>query len=65
LPTYTKAHSILKLKQLAEKTLRPDSTLRKLLLSEPDELPRHLVEGKITIYAKLLDDELALKPESL
>jgi hypothetical protein len=65
LPKYTKAHSTLKLKQLAEKTLSPDSTLRKLVLSEPDELPRHLIEGKISIYAKLLEDELALKAESI
>jgi hypothetical protein len=50
--------SIVSLKRLAERTLKENSQLRSLILSEPDELPlnEYLVRAKV--YAKLLEQEL-------
>lgn len=46
------------LKALADKHLKKDSQLRKLLLSEADYLPRSEAIAKIEVYSKILDDEL-------
>lgn len=42
------------LKQAALKTLKPISTLRALILSEPDYLPRMVAFGKIETWVQLL-----------
>jgi hypothetical protein len=49
-----------KLKQFAEKRLKEDSTLRSLILSEPDELPDNQAIERAKIFLKLADKELSL-----
>lgn len=50
--------SMVKLKELAQKYLKQDSTLRNLIMSEPDYLPRDEAIVKVQIYSKLLEHEL-------
>lgn len=50
--------SISKLKKMAVEMLPTDSVVRKLILSEPDELERSELMVKIEIYSKLLYSEL-------
>ena len=49
-----------KLKAFAEKSLKPDSTLRSLILSEPNELPDAEAIAKAKLFLKLLDKEQAI-----
>jgi len=49
--------SFVELKRLAVSLLPRSSTLRSLILSEPDYLPRQEGLIKITVYAKLLYQE--------
>lgn len=50
--------SFVELKRLATELLPANSTLRRLILSEPDEVPRIEGLGKLTVYVKLLYSEL-------
>ena len=50
--------SFVELKALARKLLPQDSTLRMLILSEPDHLPREVGLAKLEIFSKLLYREL-------
>ena len=50
--------NMIPLKQLAERMLPRNSTLRMLILSEPDYLPRTEALVKIVVYARLLYREL-------
>jgi hypothetical protein len=50
--------SIIELKSLARRMLSPSSTLRNLILSEPDYVPSAEVIVKVRIYSKLLYREL-------
>ncbi len=50
--------SIIRLKKVAIEMLPVDSALRKLILSEPDEMAREELLVKIEIYSKLLYGEL-------
>jgi hypothetical protein len=47
-----------KLKQFAEKRLKEDSTLRSLILSEPNELRDSQAIERAKIFLKLADKEL-------
>jgi hypothetical protein len=47
-----------KLKALSEKLLPPRSLLRKIILSEPDYIPRPEGLVKLPLFAKMLDEEL-------
>lgn len=47
-----------KLKALSEKLLPPSSLLRKVILSEPDYVPRSECLVKLPLFAKMLDFEL-------
>lgn len=46
-----------KLKAFAERSLKPDSMARALLLSEPDELPYAEAVAKAKLILKLYDKE--------
>jgi hypothetical protein len=50
--------SLVKLKQLAQSKLKPTSTLRRLILSEQDELPNEEARIKMQMFAKMLYSEL-------
>lgn len=50
--------SLVELKRLAEKLLPRASTLRMLILSEPDYLQKDVALAKIEIFVKLLYQEL-------
>jgi hypothetical protein len=50
--------SFLEIKQLALKLLPHTSIFRKMILSEPDMLPRIEASAKLEIYVKLLYSEL-------
>jgi hypothetical protein len=50
--------SFVELKTLARNLLPHDSTLRALILSEPDSLPRAAVLAKIEVFSRLLYREL-------
>lgn len=49
-----------KLKQFAEKKLPKDSTLRRLIMSEPDELPDYQAVERAKLFLKLADRELSV-----
>src|SRR5438552_1678996 len=49
--------SMIELKELARKMLHGDSTLRMLILSEPDRMPRIIALSKIEIFLRLLHKE--------
>lgn len=49
---------IRKLKVLSEKLLPPSSLLRKVVLSEPDHIPRSEGLVKLPLFAKMLEEEL-------
>jgi hypothetical protein len=51
--------SIAKLKALALSKLKPNSTLRNMILSESDELPRDEARIKAQMFVKMLYAELA------
>ena len=50
--------SIAELKILAKKFLPKDSTLRSIIISEPDFLPRNEIAVRVGLYVRLLDLEL-------
>ncbi len=50
--------SLIALKRTASNTLPKNSTLRSLIMSEPDSLPYSEAMAKIQVYARLLDSEL-------
>jgi hypothetical protein len=50
--------SFVELKSLAKKLLPQNSTLRMLILSEPDYLPKEAGLAKLEIFSKLLYREL-------
>ncbi len=47
-----------KLKSVAEKLLPPSSLLRKIIMSEPDYIPRSEGRVKLPLFARMLDEEL-------
>ncbi len=55
--------NIVPLKQLADRMLPRDSTLRMLILSEPDYLPRQEALVKIGVYVRLLYGELRVNQD--
>jgi len=52
------AISLAQLKEHARKILPKSSFLRKLILAEPDHLPRDVAIGKIEIFLRLLYQEM-------
>jgi hypothetical protein len=50
--------SVAELKILAKKFLPKDSTLRSIIISEPDFLPRNEIPMRVDMYVRLLDLEL-------
>lgn len=52
--------SFAELKTLASRLLPKNSNLRALILSEPDELPRHEALVKLMVYSKLLRVEMRI-----
>jgi hypothetical protein len=50
--------SLVDLKALATKHLRPASPLRNLILSEPDTIPASEAFVKIGIFSRLLQNEI-------
>jgi hypothetical protein len=50
--------SLRELKELAVRHLNASSPLRKLILSQPDELPRSVALSKIPDFALLLEYEV-------
>ena len=54
----TNVVSLVELKQLANNMLPKNSTLRTLILSEPDYLPKEDALVKLEIFVKLLYDYL-------
>lgn len=46
-----------RMKELAKKYLKPDSALRKLILSEPDLVPKEEILTKFKVYMQLLTIE--------
>jgi len=50
--------SMVKLKKLAEQLLPSNSTLRFLILSEPDNLSTEAARAKVDVYVKLLYEEI-------
>jgi len=56
------AVSIVELKKLARSMLPSSSSLRGLILSEPDCLPKEEVAIKLRVYSKLLYREMRAKP---
>ncbi len=53
--------SLVELKNLARRLLPSNSTLRMLILSEPDELPRDEGLAKLQIFVRLLHQEVVLR----
>jgi hypothetical protein len=51
--------SLVKLKQLALSNLNPQSQLRTLIVSEPDELPKHEARIKVGEFVRMLYAELS------
>ncbi len=52
--------SLVELKEIAKRALSKNSTLRALILTEPDLLPREIGMAKIHVFVKLLYQELGL-----
>ena len=50
------------LKEFVTKKLPPTSTVRELILSEPDELPKDEFVAKFKVWATLLNKELTRQP---
>ena len=57
----SKGVSIVELKATAKRMLPATSTLRNVILSEPDCLPREAVLPKVEIFVRLLYQELGLR----
>lgn len=53
--------SIVKLKAIAKRMLPATSTLRNVILGEPDYLPREAILPKVEIFVRLLYQELGLR----
>jgi hypothetical protein len=49
--------SLMPLKELATDKLSSDSFLRKLILSQPDEMPRWIAIGKCLAFSELMEME--------
>ena len=50
--------SLAELKRIAKRLMPADSMLRKLILSEPDIIPREKAIVKIEMYSRMLCEEL-------
>lgn len=51
--------SMKELKAAARRILKPDSNLRMLILSEPDFIPEEQASAKLSVFARLMQQELS------
>lgn len=59
LETITDRLRLKSLKEFVKKTLPPKSTVRELILSEPDDMTTEAFTAKVSIWMTLLKKELA------